>query len=326
MVMTSGNNGYGTYNMDAVAAHEIGHIFHALDQYSGALQPCTRHSGYLDMENQNSQYGSCSSDITSIMRGQTYPFQVQAIDPYAAGQIGWRDSDGDNILDPLDTQLPISIDAITQNENNVSVNGSAHIIPYPSPTYTSVTINTLTSIQYRLNGGDWQPTVPSDGTYDSTTENYQLEVTLPPGLYQLEVAAFDTSGNISNPFAAETIIIFDPLEGGLDTQLYPPTPPLVTGQSISLTGVSHHLNNGVIANVQYKLADDPWQSATAQDGAFDSGDEAFRLTFPSLEPGSYPLEVFATDDQGNTEDDGVHLTLQISEAQSTQVFLPLIMR
>jgi hypothetical protein len=53
-VMTSGNNGYGPYNMDAVAAHEIGHIFLALDQYYSAYQPCNRRAGYLGVENQNS--------------------------------------------------------------------------------------------------------------------------------------------------------------------------------------------------------------------------------------------------------------------------------
>lgn len=325
MVMTSGNNGYGMHNMDAVAAHEIGHIFHALDQYSGAYQPCTRRSGYLYVENQNSQFGTCNSNITSIMRGQTYPFYASAIDPYAAGQIGWRDSDEDNILDPLDTDLPITINNISQNQNDVSVNGSAQVIPYPSPTRTDVTINTLTNVQYRLNSGDWQPANPTDGPFDSTTEAYQIDVSLPPGLYQLEVAAFDSAGNVSNQPATETIIVFDPLENGLDTQLSPPAPPLITGQSISLDGVAHHLNNGIVANVQYKLADGPWQSASAQDGAFDSANEAFQLTFPSLESGSYPLEVFAIDDQGNTEDNGVQLTLQISEAQ-TKVFLPLVTR
>jgi hypothetical protein len=33
LVMTYGNDGYGPQNMDAVAAHEIGHVFLALDQY-----------------------------------------------------------------------------------------------------------------------------------------------------------------------------------------------------------------------------------------------------------------------------------------------------
>jgi hypothetical protein len=105
MVMTYGNDSYGPSNMDAVAAHEMGHIFLALDQYYNATQPCDRRAGYLDVPNQNSQYGPCASNETSIMRGQIYPFYARSIDSYAAGQLGWRDSDGDNVLDPLDVNL-----------------------------------------------------------------------------------------------------------------------------------------------------------------------------------------------------------------------------
>jgi len=72
-VMTYGTNGYGAQNLDAIAAHEIGHIFQALDQYYSASQLCTRSSGYLGAENQNSQYGACASNVHSIMRGETYP-------------------------------------------------------------------------------------------------------------------------------------------------------------------------------------------------------------------------------------------------------------
>jgi hypothetical protein len=326
MVMTSGNNGYGLPNMDAVAAHEMGHIFHALDQYSSAYQPCARRSGYLYVENQNSLYEPCASNVASIMRGQTYPFFARAIDPYAAGQIGWRDSDGDNILDPLDTSLPVTIDQITRHENGVSVNGSAQIIPYPSPSQNSVTINTLTGIQYRLNGDTWQPVIPADGAFDSTTEPYQINLLLPPGMYQLEVAAVDSAGNMSTPLATETVAVFDPLADGLDTQLYPLAATLESGQPILLDGVSYHLQNGVIANVQYKLADGPWQPAVAQDGAFDSEHERFHLVLPALEPGDHALEVFATDDLDNIETNGAQMILHISAAQNPQIFLPLIVR
>lgn len=41
MVMTYDNDGYSISNMDAVSAHETGHIFYANDQYSSAAQSCT---------------------------------------------------------------------------------------------------------------------------------------------------------------------------------------------------------------------------------------------------------------------------------------------
>ena len=156
MVMTSGNNGYGPHNMDAVVAHELGHIFNARDQYSGANQSCTSRSGYLNIENQNSQFkGGCLSNESSIMRGQIFPYSTGAIDPYAAGQVGWRDSDGDDIFDPLDTPLPITIESFTQTENNITATGSIQITPYPSPSRADVTINQLVGVQYRFNAGPW---------------------------------------------------------------------------------------------------------------------------------------------------------------------------
>jgi hypothetical protein len=326
-VLTYGNNGYGPYNMDAVAAHEIGHIFHALDQYYSAYQPCTQRAGYLYVENQNSQYGSCSSNVASIMRGQTYPYYAHAIDVYGAGQIGWRDSDGDNILDPLDTDLPISIDTLSQNGDTVTVSGATEIIPYPSPSRTSVTINTLTGVQYRFNGGDWQPATATDGTFDSTTESYHFTVTsLPPGLHKMEVAALDTAGNVSDVYATETIAIFDPIDGGLNTELYLPGHPFPTGTPITLNGVAYHLEGGVVANVQYRFGGDLLQPANAQDGAFDSDYETFSLTFGSLEVGSYQLEVFATDGDGHTEVNAVHVEFQVAEIPTYQIFLPVMMK
>jgi len=176
-VMTSGNNGYGPYNMDAVLAHEVGHIFHALDQYYNAHMACTQRSGYLYVENQNSQYGGCMSNVTSIMRSQVYPYTARAIDPYSAGQIGWRDSDGDNIFDPLDTGLPVTIDTFSQEGDLITVSGTAGITPYPSPIFTSITINTLTGVQYRFDNNDWQPANATDGSFDGTGEIFDFTAT-----------------------------------------------------------------------------------------------------------------------------------------------------
>ncbi|MFQ6100536.1 MAG: hypothetical protein ACE5OS_04800 [Anaerolineae bacterium] len=302
MVMTYGNDGYGPDNMDAVAAHEMGHIFHALDQYYSAHQPCTRRSGYLYVENQNSQYGDCTSDVTSIMRGQVFPYAAGAIDPYAAGQIGWRDSDGDGILDPLDTDLPISIDSISVDGDNVAISGTADIVPYPSPSYTSVTINTLTGVRYRFDGGDWQQAVAGDGAFDGTTEEYHFSASLPPGLYTLEVVALDSAGNVSEADATETISILDPVDGGLNTELYRPSGAAAPATKIvAISGVAYHLQGGIVANVQYRVVGGPWQSADAQDGAFDSDYEPFTLEIGSLDAGMYLIEARAIDGDGNVE-------------------------
>ena len=91
MVVTYDNYNYGIDNMDAVTAHETGHIFGALDQYYPCA--CTDHTGYLYYENQNCVIG-CSIAEESIMKSITGPFSYNYIDVYAKGQIGWQDTDG----------------------------------------------------------------------------------------------------------------------------------------------------------------------------------------------------------------------------------------
>lgn len=114
MVMTYGNNGYGIDQMDIVAAHEMGHIFCALDQYYTAYQPCDKVSGVLGIENQNSDYGDCFLSEPSIMKWPLTAWYTERVDRYARGQLGWCDSDFDGILDPVDrevmkTYLPVVV-------------------------------------------------------------------------------------------------------------------------------------------------------------------------------------------------------------------------
>ncbi len=328
LVMTSGNDGYGPYNMDAVAAHEIGHIFFALDQYYSAAQPCSFRSGYLYVENQNSQYGGCSSNANSIMRGQIYPYSTKVIDPYAAGQIGWRDSDGDNIFDPLDTSLPVSINQTSTEGNRVTVSGTAEIIPYPSPNSISITINTLTGVKYRFDAGDWQPATAADGAFDGTTENYQFATTaLSPGFHNLEVAAVDSAGNVSDNYEAKTIAMLDPLDGGLNTDLYLPTnSTLSVNQVTTIKGVSYHMQGGLIATVEYRINGGDWQPAQAEDGAFDSDNEPFNVIFnpSSFGAGPYRIEARATDNSGYVEVNVAGEEIKVT-AEVHLIFLPIVM-
>jgi hypothetical protein len=325
-VMTYGNNGYGPYNMDAVLAHEMGHIFHALDQYYSAGDHCTYRSGYLNVENQNSLYGGCTSNVPSIMRGQTYPYWIKAIDPYAAGQIGWRDSDGDNIFDPVDTDLPVSIETVSTEGDRVTVSGTTEIIPFPSPSRTSVTINTLTSVQYRFDTGDWQPATAIDDAFDGTSEGYHFTTaSLSPGLHTLEVAALDSAGNVSDVYAAETVTIFDPIDGGLNTELDLPGGDIPAGQVATINGLAYHMGGGLVTNVEYRVNGGSWLSANAQDGAFDSDYEPFSFTVgsDSLEAGACQIEARATDDKGHVETNVAGEEVEVSEVHTT--FLPIVM-
>ncbi len=326
MVMTYSNGGYGPGNMDAVAAHETGHIFNALDQYAAAGQSCASYSGYLAVQNQNSRYGSCAMNVPSIMRGQIYPYLNHAIDPYAAGQIGWRVSNNNNVLDPLYTDLPITITQVSQNDSSVTVSGTAQIIPYPSPTHPSVTINTLTGVQYRLDEGDWQPATADDGAFDDTFESYHLAAGgIMPGLHLLQVAARDSAGNVSELFAAATIAVLDPVDGGLFTVLDPPGANLQAGEELDVTGAAYQLEGGTVASVDYRVDSGVWQSASAQDGKYDSGDEPFVISMDWLDIGTHLIEARATDMTGQTEVTFASRQVTVTHAVHT-TFLPIVVR
>lgn len=325
LVMTSENNGYGPTNMDAVAAHEIGHIFLALDQYYSAAQPCTSSSGYLNIQNQNSQFGACTSHVTSIMQGQIYPYSIKAIDLYAAGQIGWRDGDGDGIFDPLDTDLPININSFSQAGNVVTVTGTARIIPYPSPARADITINHLTQVQYRLNQGSWQQANASDGTFDGLAEVYNLTTPpLPVGSYILQVAAKDSAGNMSAAYARQVFTVLDPVDGGLNTELYPINGVAANNAAITIKGAAYHLSGNLITGVEYRISGKEWQPAQATDGAFNSSYEAFSATIApnTLSSGQYLVEARAYDNSGRVEAN--YASNQFNIGATLTTFFPFI--
>lgn len=101
---------YGHQDLNNVLTHEMAHAFGADDKY---CQPgyscctCSSSTGYLNIANSNCEAGcfpgyedSCGScvQVSSLMRNNDW-----VIDSVTAQQIGWKDSDGDNILDPVDT-------------------------------------------------------------------------------------------------------------------------------------------------------------------------------------------------------------------------------
>jgi len=103
LVVTSTNDGYGINNLDAVISHETAHIFYALDQYYDPSRLCTEKSGYLNVENQNSLGNTpCAINVPSIMKDGIVAYPIGAVDTYARQQLGWRDTDDDNILDIID--------------------------------------------------------------------------------------------------------------------------------------------------------------------------------------------------------------------------------
>jgi hypothetical protein len=330
LVMTYGNGGYGPHGMDAVAAHEIGHIFLALDQYEAAQQPCTQESGYLGVENQNSQYGSCATNEPSIMRGQIAPYTHGDIDEYARGQIGWRDSDGDGILDPVDTTLSVTSSEIVTGaaqSNVLTCTGSVRDDPYPSPTRRSITINTIQQVQYRVTGGEWIDAQPADGEFDAFAEGFSFTTPpLPTGDLDVDLRVLDSAGN-ELIRTIETVSVTDPVDEILDTTM---TRMAQQAEGEELSAITYH-GHGTsavshVAHMYYRIDNDPWQPLIADDGAFDEPQEDFTLTIDltTLNPGDHQIQAYSVDGEGNTETSPASDMITI-QSPTRYAFLPLVM-
>jgi hypothetical protein len=198
LVITSDAGPYGANQLTPVVAHEFGHIFGALDQYAAAGTACAQQSGYLAVPSSNSQANGCGSRFICIMLEPLTAYPTGAIDASALGQVGYRDSDGDGTPDPIDTAP--SADALLfqpVDGGRPTVRVSATDQPFPSPTGQSLTINTITRIEYRADGGEWLALPPADGTYNSSIEATTATLPLYDGQHNLEFRAINSVGAAS---------------------------------------------------------------------------------------------------------------------------------
>lgn len=325
LVMTSDNAGYGIGNMDAITAHETGHIFRALDQYGAANVACTTRSGYLGVETQNGEHAGCASNVPSIMRGGISPYAANAIDPYARGQIGWRDSDGDGIYDPVDTIPTLTITASTQAGNVWSYAGRATDDPYPSTLRPAVTINEVV-VEYSIDGGKWTLTQPADGAYDSPDEPFTLTLQLADsGNHHVGLRARTGANGVSGQvdFIA---VVPDLVDGGLDTWLDAPASSRPGANAAHpLVGAATSFNadgtpGAAIARVEYRVDGGTWLTAQPQDGAFDTAEEAFTISL--VQTGEHLLEARAIDANGKVEQNIASRHV----VGGYQVFIPMVQK
>jgi hypothetical protein len=129
------------------------------------------------------------------------------------------------------------------------------------------------------------------------------------------------------------ISVLDPIDGGLITELNSVSGEFIAGQdNVVVEGLTYQLENKAIAQVEYRVNGDQWQHAAAQDGAFDSSEEAFQVTLGPLYAGTYLVEVRAGDAEGQIEVDFasqqftvLQNTTQV-EPLSYQLFLPVLIR
>ena len=225
IVMTYDNGNNGIENMDLVCAHEIGHIFWALDEHGFPPNPIDGYSGYL-----NVSIASNGGGIMDYPKNWNLSGGPQEVNG-TWGQVGWRDNDNDTILDIVDTSQIVNITHSEIAENKLKYTGNATVTPYcpngnPPGNRRNVTINKIQSVQYLIDNGNWSTaamiptTLEKQIFYNGTKVNvttyaivnftFQVDLTtLSPGIHTINISAtnqWNISGYATSTFYLNTVI------------------------------------------------------------------------------------------------------------------------
>ena len=215
LVMTYTNDNWGIANMDSVCAHESGHIFWALDEYAGPSNPSQR-SGYFNELNRNSVSGGTLNDPVCPMRGTIIGVPGTHYCSSTRLHLGWRDIDADGKTDVLDT-FPLS--AWSPPPPASAAVGA--IVPFhglstdqalaPLGPLSAVTLNAVTLVQYRVNGGPWTGAAFDDGSGDESQEAFNFNVgPLAAGSTLVEARGVNSAGNTETALLAWTLLAGTP--------------------------------------------------------------------------------------------------------------------
>ncbi|MBI4349998.1 MAG: hypothetical protein HY550_01035 [Elusimicrobia bacterium] len=265
IVMTYDNGGYGIGNLDAVAAHETGHIFYALDEYAASNCTTTESSGYLNGPNTNCENGG--SAFACIMRGDVPPYATPAVCQHTAHAFGWDDDDPTNgTIDILDLPPTTALGAYTPDpttNTSPAYYGMAHsTAAYPNGntyafwggprTANNISIARIASVEYKVDGGAWTAATPRDGAFDQTIDSFTFTAAaLTAGAHTMQARAKDNFGaydaspasdslTIDPGAAADIPFVYDGLSGDADYTRSKTTLSASWGASSHATGISSY--------------------------------------------------------------------------------------
>ena len=185
-------------------AHEMGHIFWARDEYPGA-STWTDQRGYYDTLNTNAADNPTPGfqQEISIMRGGVPLNDAYSglVSPEATlAMVGWQDSDGDGIFDVADVPLSMQASGYFDAENGIyQFRGEASAVPLinanSSGNQSDITLNRISEVQYRVDGGDWIAAL----TPNLQTVSFDLSVPIGAPFSTIEWRVIDVSSGVVSP-------------------------------------------------------------------------------------------------------------------------------
>lgn len=265
-VMTYDNQKYEIGHMNAVTAHEFGHLFYALDQYP----PCSpaAKSGFLQVENRNCETNN-PGVVPSIMRGQISPFLAGALDYWAKGQIGWWDSDNNGIYDPVDSPYEAIVVSLDQCQGSCLTEKSlemANLAPLFSGQATASQTR-IGDVLFRVDAGAWQQATPADGLFNAASEGFTFRLSpQTAGAHVLEVKGVNDFGGETNPPYRLNLTLLAPDDVRLEAVIiHAPQSGISAGRSMTF-GASSLYNDGSMEALDSGLT---WSSSNALVGSVD---------------------------------------------------------
>jgi len=207
IVTTYSNNGWGVSRYHRVLAHELGHVFFALDEYQASGVRNNARSGYLNGINGNAELNAAGQAITPPQPNALMLNTTLDLSSFTSVQVGHLDTDGDSIPDILDTSPRILGQELGSDADAGIFGfwGLASVAPLDNnnpkawaESGADMTINTLESGQYNLDGQGWIEFLPADGSFGGHEETLELELTgLAPGLHTIDIRVTNSVGNHS---------------------------------------------------------------------------------------------------------------------------------
>lgn len=195
-------------------AHEMGHIFWARDEYSGAGSYLQKR-GYYNSQNLNAADNPAVgfSQQESIMASGTLLANAYANHTSSDSSLkmmGWQDSDGDGVFDVLDVPHSfIGTGYIDQVDGEFHFAGTAEVgmlLNRNSSGFQSdMTINEIDRIEYRIDQGAWVTGLTPGGV----TADVQFSFVVPVGAQQVEIRSSSFDAGTGLLVTESNRILFD---------------------------------------------------------------------------------------------------------------------